>query len=337
MRSGRSRSRAASRTGGWSSAKVFSSLTDGTPEEIILYWMWTTPWCWHEARLTENLRDVMFQLVREPGIWQDAYRAAIHKSMDQLWVVRWSPQWSPDIAQNAREVKTAATQRWCKIALPHLGPDRFVEVCAHVDGTWWIDATTGTTQLVPFDRTTHYWGDEVTGLIVTQIMGVGALDPDFIKNDLWRGACFVDLIADGHRCRRARTIARAVAHELASGRFPELLRGAAAIFEAGEEHDPSDDRYWAVYYALVARRALQKIARKWCDPVLLATLVHADHVLAPYRSAVLLLDDELYRDAVGYDFDPDAWWGYRAMLDQAMPESRVYAAFAVLRSRGTRP
>ncbi|MDP3770983.1 MAG: hypothetical protein Q8R16_01640 [bacterium] len=337
MRSGRSRSKAASRKGRWSSTvKVLSSITDGTPEEIILYWMWAMP-RWSEARLSEGLAAEIFRLVREPGIWQEAYRAAIHKSMDRLDVVRWSPQWSPDIAQNAREVKTAATETWCGVPLPHLGPEQHIVVRAHVDGTWWSDPTTGTTGLVPFDRTTHQWGDEVTGPIVTQIRVASPLD--FPKDDLWRAACTVREIAEGRRVRRARAIARAVAHELALGRFPELLRGAAAIFDEGQEHDPYDDQYWAVFYALVIRRSLATIAQSHGDPVLLAALVKADHALAPHSSAVLLLDEELYRDAVGYvSVDPDAWWGYRARLNCEMPESRLYAAFAVMRSRmSTRP
>ncbi|MDO8622207.1 MAG: hypothetical protein Q7R80_03160 [bacterium] len=311
---------------------MLSSLTDGTPEEIILYWMWAMP-RWSEARLSEDLAAEVFQLVREPGVWQDAYRAALHKSMDRLDVVRWSPQWSPDIAQNAREVTTAATCTWCRIPLPHLGYGQHLVVRAHVDGTWWSDPTTGTTELVPFDRTTHQWGDEVTGPIVTQIMHAGVLDDDLTKSDLWRAACTVREISEGRRVRRARAIARAVTHELASGRLHALLRGAAALFDEGQDHDPDDDRYWAVFYALVIRRALETIARSHGDPVLLATLVKADQALAPYSSAVLLLDDELYRDAVGYVLvDPDAWWGIRARLNCEMPESRLYEAFAALRS-----
>jgi hypothetical protein len=127
-----------------------------------------------------------------------------------------------------------------------------------------------------------------------------------------------------------RALARWVAHELAGGLGARMLE-IADRFRLAADPEALDDR-WTVA-AVRARIALERAAARLGDSSLLAVLDDLDVELAPARSALMTLDRSAYDEAVGgARVDRDAWWGWRARVDDALPEPLLEGVLASLRA-----
>lgn len=121
--------------------------------------------------------------------------------------------------------------------------------------------------------------------------------------------------------------ARGLLAGLASLRVRVELAHAAATFS-----DARDDRPWAeewVRFAVAARATLET-ARKSGASELGEELASLDEELEDAREAVLLLEPEDYREALGGTPPTRAWWGERARLDGALREIDLERALCLL-------
>jgi hypothetical protein len=276
---------------------------------------------WLEGRLHAEDAGSLAQWVREPGPWQAAYRARIaelarHASIPRLDVTR-----SISVAADDTELELAWLVQ--DLPLPHLGPRARRDGRLHAHGTLWrlLDAPQPAERLVPHGTARLEWSDEVLGEIVTELVEL-PIDDIALAEDAMAS---ITRLAAGLPHPRARSIALAVAEDLCAGSLHAGVAAAdRALHDAKLEAD--DEIRWTVC-ALQTQLGLDRLGHRLDDAELDAAMSAAEAALMPHASAMLLLDDDQYRELTrDHAVDPEAWWGLPEQLDEEVPTAVVSRA-----------
>jgi hypothetical protein len=154
------------------------------------------------------------------------------------------------------------------------------------------------------------------------------LDPATLLLQLWR-----DVEAARHALARGSTsaiahTARGLLSSLGKLRVRVQLAYAAAAFAEGLDDRPGAEDW--VFFAVAARATLERAKRNGAS-VLAEELAQLDESFEDAREAVLLLEPEDYKEALGGTPPATkAWWGERARLDGALREIDLERALGAL-------
>jgi len=318
------------RADGWLDAESPSRVASGTSKGVFdrapedpdtTFDRWAL-----DALLPED-RASLAHTVGKPGPWQTAYRAWVRQRARKAHVVAWSPSLSPGFA---RDEHGEGALEWLRVPLPHLQRDDggvpCLVVSAHRDGTLWRLPTPSEgvrAVVVPHGATSHRWGDDVTGDVETALAVRIPSDREAREHAV---SALAEVAFD--EARPVPPEALALARDLARGPFVAALSRGAAAFCNGEEGDDVDEATAWASLALRARILLDRLCPR-DEGGLLDLLLDADAALEPSRDALLLLDDDTWRELTrGEALDEDAWWGARAVLPPPSLERLVQATAA---------
>lgn len=258
-----------------------------------------------------------------------AYRNTLVERTRELWVTRWEPRWSLDVARTEEELENAAVL--LAVSLPHLADQLLVR--QHAKGTWWSGPWSHG-ELIGFSRGTHAWRLPHVGELTTMIH---VQEPSPLA-DRWHGVTCLRQVARGTGGNRGQEVVEALIEDLADGALGEALVQGTAAFESGS--DTSWELERMVDHTLEARvemtEALMSLSDRGFDiDSLQEALGEADRVHERHGAALQILDDEVYEQRIeGVPLDLGSWWGNRAVLDELVPTEAVTTALRDLwRSR----
>lgn len=267
---------------------------------------------WALGALLPEDRASLGRAVASPGPWQDAYRAWVRRRARKVHVVAWNPDLSPGFA---RDDVGEGAHAWLRVPLPHRqcddGAVPHLAVLAHRDGTLWqLPTPSGVRRfVVPQGAASQRWGDDVVGDVETAIALRRPTEREAREHAVsaLAAAAFDEALP-------VPPEALALARDLARGPFVEALARGAAVFRDGEEGEAADEATAWASLALRARILLDRFCPR-DEGRLLDLLLDVDAALEPSTDALLLLDDNTWRELTrGEALDADAWWGARSVL-----------------------
>jgi len=279
---------------------------------------------WLEDRLHVEDANALQDWV-SAGAWQEAYRARITELASRAGVCRLDVERSMSVAADDSELDSARLIQ--DLPLPHLGHRACREARLHAQGTVWRLRNTKDDRRVLLDYGAERleWDDAVLGTLVTELGPLPVDDLGLAEDAL----SSVVRLARGESHPRAKTIAINVANDLAGGAVHAGVVSAAKALDEAKLETDRECRWVAC--ALGSGLELETVGHRLDDDELDQALQAANVALLPYKSALMLLDEEEYREIVrGYDLDSEAWSGARQQLDEDVPTAYVYEALAGL-------
>ena len=280
---------------------------------------------WLEGRVEPQDAALLRQAVgRDEGL-RNALREVVAEATQELFVMRWTPDWSLDVARSEAELDSAAELLVCR--LPHL--EAQLSVCQHADGSYWRYAD-GSGELVPFATHEHAWTDPVLGELRTRIH----VQVPNAAQDAWHGLTSFEQVAAGQPSARNEPIVTAIVASLHDGSLAGALQKGHQAFETGD--DLSDVEEHLVAHAFEARIVLPDALKALSDAgvdirALSERVTASDELHQSHGSAVQLVPDDLYQElTAGVPLDHNAWWGSRAALDQRVPPGVIEGALRAL-------
>jgi tetratricopeptide (TPR) repeat protein len=284
-----------------------------TPDELI------SAWC--AGTLEPDQDGALRKRMTADEDLRAAYRAFLRQQLAEVWVPSGDPRLDiePDLP-------------WLMAPLPHLGPGHRLEAYRDERGTTWCWPGRDAIVADPRTERVDLAGDETTGPIHIDLRygGRSLLDEARLAETAARA------IGTGKVTDRERTasLARAIAGKVTSLPWIGCLRRAKIAFDTGQ--DPAEDDRRATLLALETRLWLDDTAGATLAPAVVEEAQKVDHELARYGNALFVIDALDYAEAVrGRLLDTSAWWGERARLDEAVPES--FLDEAITRRRAAVP
>jgi len=156
-------------------------------------------------------------------------------------------------------------------------------------------------------------------------------DPETVLGSLWRDVeAAKRALAHGSAPQIAHT-ARGLMTSLCSVRVRVELAYASANFSDEIEDRPAAEQW--VYFAVAARATLETAAKNGASQIA-PELVEIDDAFEDARDAVLILEPEDYKEALGGTPPKSrAWWCERARLDAGVREIDLERALSLLADR----
>jgi hypothetical protein len=156
-------------------------------------------------------------------------------------------------------------------------------------------------------------------------------DPETVLGSLWRDVeAAKRALARGKPQQIAHT-ALGLMTALCDVRVKVELAYAAATFSDEFEERPAAEQW--VYFAVAARATLEAAAKSGASEIT-AELAEIDEAFEDARDAVLLLEPEDYKEALGGTPPKSrAWWCERARLDASVREIDLERALGILADR----
>jgi hypothetical protein len=168
-------------------------------------------------------------------------------------------------------------------------------------------------------------------LVKPSMRNVLRQDPETVLGSLWRDVeAAKRALARGKPQQIAHT-ARGLMTSLVGVRVRVELAYASAAFSDEIEERPAAEQW--VYFAVAARATLEAAAKNGASEIA-AELAEIDDALEDARDAVLLLEPEDYKEALGGTPPKSrAWWCERARLDAGVKEIDLERALSLLSDR----
>ncbi|MCA9679804.1 MAG: tetratricopeptide repeat protein [Myxococcales bacterium] len=276
---------------------------------------------WTESRLHSADAVILAAELASSNDLRAALRSTIDEITRELFVTRWTPAWSLDVARSESDL--GEVPDLLRVLLPHVPGT--LRVQQHVAGTWWTYPR-GATELVPFEVREHVWRDDVLGDFRTSIV---VYDPD-VAQDVWHGLSSLRLVARGNRTSRGAEVIDALVSDLTDGGMSAALAQGHEAFETGLDLSPITET--VVSHAFECRLALTDALMVLSDRGIdvteaCARLARVDEKHHDHSSAVQLVPDEVYeRCTEGLPLPHDTWWGSRDRLDSLVPAGVVEGA-----------
>jgi hypothetical protein len=284
---------------------------------------------WIASMLHSKDAGYLRQAVHEDERFRSTYRRQLRSLTATLYVTRWNPEWSLDVAASSEELDQA--EKLLDVFLPHSGGR--IEVRHHIDGTWWSfgdDVQSGT--LLSWGEKSRIWPDYRDDLLGTMTTRLRVAQPA-PEADLWHGLVSLRRVAQGEGRNRGLAVAEALARDLESGALAEALGKATEAFDSGM--DVTSDVERLIAHALSLRLLLSDAALALSQAAspqesdarvsrLAKIMKRADSSHSKHGTALHLLDDSTYERIVDdFELDDHEWWGARARLDQRVPPGIV--------------
>lgn len=251
--------------------------------------------------------------------------AAVQDVAAEIFVTRWTPAWSLDVARSDFEIPHAAVL--LQVDMPLVGGR--LSVHQHADGTVWVYPD-GRQEFVPFGVSEHVW--RVPGFAAFRTFIRSGFPDD--AQDAWHGLVSLREVCQGVLPGRGLEVVQALLDSLQRGVLCRALWQGATSFERGDDVSPQLERL--VTHAFEVRVLLPDALQVMAGPGVDTSALHqrlglVDELHAAHGSALQLIPDERYDNTIEHvPVDYDAWWGSRARLDKRVPSTVVEGALCTI-------